>query len=178
MHRTDRTLPSVRVRIVRFGRGTIRTNVRSVRFVRGFVSGLSGSWGVGCGGFRLMLQTRRHSLLEAVANVVVGYGVAVTTQVLFLPRFGLIVPWVTTASATGAAKSARTSAPIARSRVMERAYRQGGGSASPGQSLPCASTSLVGGPGERWPMSPGGAGMPRCGVLGRPPEGPFRMGTS
>ena len=36
-----------------------------------------------------MKQTRVMSLVEAVANVVVGYGVAVTTQMLVLPVFGL-----------------------------------------------------------------------------------------
>ena len=36
-----------------------------------------------------MKQSRAMSLVEAVANVVVGYGVAVTTQILILPIFGL-----------------------------------------------------------------------------------------
>ncbi len=36
-----------------------------------------------------MKQTRVMSLLEAIANVVVGYGVAVTTQMLVFPVFGL-----------------------------------------------------------------------------------------
>jgi len=34
-------------------------------------------------------QSRRTSLVEAIANVAVGYGVAVTTQVLVFPVFGL-----------------------------------------------------------------------------------------
>ena len=34
-------------------------------------------------------QSRRMSLVEAVVNVVVGYGVAVVTQILIFPMFGL-----------------------------------------------------------------------------------------
>ena len=34
-------------------------------------------------------QSRRTSLIEAIANVAVGSGVAVTTQVLVFPVFGL-----------------------------------------------------------------------------------------
>ena len=36
-----------------------------------------------------MKQSRSMSLVEAVANVVVGYGVAVVTQILIFPVFGL-----------------------------------------------------------------------------------------
>ena len=36
-----------------------------------------------------MKQSRAISLVEAVANVVVGYGVAVVTQILIFPIFGL-----------------------------------------------------------------------------------------
>ena len=35
------------------------------------------------------MQSRSMSLIEAGANVVVGYGVAVATQVLVFPWFGL-----------------------------------------------------------------------------------------
>lgn len=35
-----------------------------------------------------MTQSRAMSLVEAVANVVVGYGVAVVTQIVVFPRFG------------------------------------------------------------------------------------------
>ena len=37
------------------------------------------------------MQTRFQSALEAVANVVVGYGVAVATQVVIFPLFGILV---------------------------------------------------------------------------------------
>jgi len=36
-----------------------------------------------------MKQSRAMSLVEAVANVVVGYSVAVITQILIFPWFGL-----------------------------------------------------------------------------------------
>ena len=36
-----------------------------------------------------MRQSRLMSLVEAVANVAVGYGVAVVTQMLVFPLFGL-----------------------------------------------------------------------------------------
>jgi len=36
-----------------------------------------------------MKQSRAMSMIEAVANVVVGYGVAVVTQMLVFPVFGL-----------------------------------------------------------------------------------------
>lgn len=36
-----------------------------------------------------MKQSRLMSLVESVANVIVGYGVAVVTQMLIFPIFGL-----------------------------------------------------------------------------------------
>ena len=36
-----------------------------------------------------MKQSRAMSLVEAVTNVIVGYGVAVVTQILLFPVFGL-----------------------------------------------------------------------------------------
>lgn len=36
-----------------------------------------------------MKQSRAMSLVESVANVAVGYGVAVVTQILIFPMFGL-----------------------------------------------------------------------------------------
>ena len=36
-----------------------------------------------------MKQSRLMSLIESVANVIVGYGVAVVTQILIFPLFGL-----------------------------------------------------------------------------------------
>ncbi len=38
-----------------------------------------------------MKQSRAMSLVESIANVVVGYGVAVATQILIFPVFGLHV---------------------------------------------------------------------------------------
>lgn len=36
-----------------------------------------------------MKQSRLMSLVESVANIIVGYGVAVITQILIFPVFGL-----------------------------------------------------------------------------------------
>ena len=36
-----------------------------------------------------MKQSRVMSLVESVANVIIGYGVAVVTQILIFPIFGL-----------------------------------------------------------------------------------------
>ena len=36
-----------------------------------------------------MKQSRAMSLVEAIANVIVGYGVAVASQILIFPAFGL-----------------------------------------------------------------------------------------
>ena len=36
-----------------------------------------------------MTQSRRMSLIEAASNVMVGYALAVATQILVFPRFGL-----------------------------------------------------------------------------------------
>ena len=36
-----------------------------------------------------MRQSRVMSLVESIANVMVGYGVAVVTQILIFPMFGL-----------------------------------------------------------------------------------------
>ncbi len=39
-----------------------------------------------------MSQTKRHSAFEAVANVAIGYGVAVASQVAIFPLFGIHIP--------------------------------------------------------------------------------------
>ena len=36
-----------------------------------------------------MKQSRFMSMIESIANVIVGYGVAVVTQILIFPAFGL-----------------------------------------------------------------------------------------
>ena len=36
-----------------------------------------------------MRQSRRMSLVESIANVVIGYGLAVATQVVVFPLFGI-----------------------------------------------------------------------------------------
>jgi hypothetical protein len=39
-----------------------------------------------------MKQSKQMSLLESLTNVAVGYGVAVSAQILVFPMFGLDVP--------------------------------------------------------------------------------------
>jgi hypothetical protein len=39
-----------------------------------------------------MSQSRAHSAVEAVANVAIGYGVAVASQIVILPMFGVHLP--------------------------------------------------------------------------------------
>jgi len=40
-----------------------------------------------------MTQSRRMSFVESLANVAIGYGVAVASQVLIFPLFGIHVPF-------------------------------------------------------------------------------------
>lgn len=40
-----------------------------------------------------MSQTRLQSAVESIANVVVGYGVALLSQLLVFPMFGIHVPF-------------------------------------------------------------------------------------
>lgn len=36
-----------------------------------------------------MSQTKCHSLLESITNVAIGYGVALASQLLIFPRYGI-----------------------------------------------------------------------------------------
>jgi hypothetical protein len=65
-----------------------------------------------------MKQSRAMSMIEAVANVVVGYGVAVATQILIFPVFGLHTTLVQNLK-MGAVFSAIS---IARSFVLRRIF--------------------------------------------------------
>ena len=65
-----------------------------------------------------MRQSRMISLVEAVANVVVGYGVAVLVQVLLFPLFGLTV----TFRQNLAIGLVFTAVSIARSYLLRRAF--------------------------------------------------------
>jgi len=38
------------------------------------------------------MQTRAQSLLEACANTAIGYGVAIVSQILIFPMFGIHIP--------------------------------------------------------------------------------------
>lgn len=39
-----------------------------------------------------MSQSRKHSLFESIVNVLVGYLVAVGSQILIFPMFGIHIP--------------------------------------------------------------------------------------
>ncbi len=39
-----------------------------------------------------MAQTKKHSFFESIVNVLIGYGVAVGSQILIFPMFGMYVP--------------------------------------------------------------------------------------
>ena len=65
-----------------------------------------------------MKQTRLMSLVESVANVIVGYGVAVVTQILIFPIFGLH----TTLAQNLKMGAAFTLVSIARSYVLRRVF--------------------------------------------------------
>ena len=65
-----------------------------------------------------MKQSRSMSLLEAIANVIVGYGVAVLTQILVFPLFGLH----TTLTQNLAIGSAFTTASVVRSFALRRVF--------------------------------------------------------
>ena len=65
-----------------------------------------------------MKQSRRMSLVEALANVAVGYGVAVATQLAVFPMFGLHA----SLSENLAIGAIFTGASIARSYALRRAF--------------------------------------------------------
>ena len=67
-----------------------------------------------------MKQSRSMSLVEAVANVVVGYGVAVVTQILIFPIFGLH----TTLAQNLVMGAVFTVVSIARSFALRRLFEQ------------------------------------------------------
>lgn len=63
-------------------------------------------------------QSRRMSLTESLANVVIGYGVACVTQIIVFPWFGLNVPLNSTLAIGGIF----TVVSIARSYVLRRGF--------------------------------------------------------
>ena len=65
-----------------------------------------------------MKQSRLMSLVEAVANVIVGYGIAVVTQILIFPVFGLH----TTLAQNLKMGAVFTVVSIARSYVLRRVF--------------------------------------------------------
>lgn len=39
-----------------------------------------------------MMQSRKHSLIESITNIVVGYGIALLSQLVLFPMFGIFIP--------------------------------------------------------------------------------------
>ena len=66
------------------------------------------------------MQPRRHSLIEALANVAVGYGINVVANLAVLPLFGLAV---SAADAAGIGV-VFTGISLARSYVLRRAFNR------------------------------------------------------
>ncbi|WP_199257580.1 DUF7220 family protein [Paracoccus binzhouensis] len=73
-----------------------------------------------------MKQSRLMSLVESIANVIVGYGVAVATQILIFPFFGLHVTLTQTMAMGGIFTIVSIVRSFALRRVFE-AMRVGGG---------------------------------------------------
>jgi hypothetical protein len=67
-----------------------------------------------------MKQSRLMSLVESVANVIVGYGVAVITQILIFPAFGLH----TTLAANMTLAALFTIVSITRSFALRRVFEE------------------------------------------------------
>ncbi len=65
-----------------------------------------------------MRQSRRMSLVESLANVVVGYGIAIATQAVVFPLFGLH----TTLSDDMAIGAIFSAVSVARSFVLRRVF--------------------------------------------------------
>lgn len=67
-----------------------------------------------------MTQTRAHSALEAVANVVIGYAISVAATAIVLPAFGY---HVTTSDALGIS-AAFTVISLIRSYALRRLFNR------------------------------------------------------
>ena len=85
-----------------------------------------------------MKQSRRMSLVEAIANVVVGFGVAVATQIAVFPMFGLRASLADNLTIA----AVFTLASIARSYALRRG-RDGDCSPPPAQ-IPASGTTAPG----------------------------------
>ena len=66
------------------------------------------------------MQLKRHSLLESVINVAVGYGVALVSQIVIFPLYGMEVPL----SANIQIGIWFTAISIVRSYVLRRAFNR------------------------------------------------------
>ena len=39
-----------------------------------------------------MLQTKLSSFIESLMNIIIGYGIAIASQLIIFPLFGIIIP--------------------------------------------------------------------------------------
>lgn len=67
-----------------------------------------------------MSQSRKHSAIEAIANVVIGYLVAIAAQMLIFPLFGIYIP----ASQHLAIGLLFTAVSLARSYLLRRLFNR------------------------------------------------------
>jgi len=65
-----------------------------------------------------MTQSKKHSALEAIANTAIGYGIAVATQMIVFPIFGIHA----TPSTNFAIGGVFTVVSLVRSYVLRRAF--------------------------------------------------------
>ena len=67
-----------------------------------------------------MAQSKRHSWLEACANVAIGYSVAMATQLVVFPLFGIHIPL----SADVAIGAIFTGVSLVRSYLLRRLFNK------------------------------------------------------
>ena len=86
-----------------------------------------------------MNQSRLMSLVEAITNVIVGYGVAVVTQILIFPVFGL----QTTLGENLAMGGIFTIVSLLRSFALRRLFNQLAARRGLGDSLPYVQNAVA-----------------------------------
>lgn len=77
-----------------------------------------------------MKQSRLMSLAESVANVIIGYGVAVVTQILIFPVFGLHTTLAQNLKMGGVFTVVSIARSFALRRVFEARFRKRGAGAA------------------------------------------------
>ena len=65
-------------------------------------------------------QSKRHSVFEAVTNIVVGFGIAVAAQMVVFPWFGMTTSWLESAEIG----LPMTAVSLVRSYVLRRIFNE------------------------------------------------------